>query len=498
MKVTSILFAATIYLLSYAESYAQNFNHKIVLIFDSIPTYQRNNTPFEKFETRDDRPQISIFDNFYKYDFNPASLKKDTIVFFSNEKNVAIEFRYKMTKDPIHYIITNGDTINFTFKHKIPYATSKLNSIDSILNYEHHRIVSKGGLKYNSPFDIYSNPYLGMSNVRELFLSENRVKSTWYLPSRDSLMIEYSLLNHLKTRNPGKLEIVDFILNKLRFQVNTIDFEQRRLSEAEIDEILRHEQITNAPKPYSYFFSFLEKVSDSVNVSPSRKIKFKNGSKVDYREVYDRTSKWNQINELNKKHLLFKYINQIGNNFPISDLQDYLLKFDSLYNDTLLTNRLKSEFLVFDNSKEIRNDSLLLLDYNGSKLTLRDFFKLNAGKVIFVDFWASWCAPCRRSMPASWKLRDKLSNKSIVFAYFSLDNNLKAWKTACLNEKLSHYPYNYLVANSTQSGFLKANKVSEIPRYMIFDKKGKLVYAYAPEVENSELPALLSGLADKQ
>jgi len=81
--------------------------------------------------------------------------------------------------------------------------------------------------------------------------------------------------------------------------------------------------------------------------------------------------------------------------------------------------------------------------------------------------------------------------------YLSIDGSITPWKKASIAEKLDNYPETYLIVNSKTSDFLKQNKLTEIPRYMIFDKKGRLTHANAPHVESGEVGLLLTRLADK-
>ena len=72
---------------------------------------------------------------------------------------------------------------------------------------------------------------------------------------------------------------------------------------------------------------------------------------------------------------------------------------------------------------------------DGTQKSLADIIKSHEGKVIYIDFWASWCIPCRSEMPHSVTLYEKLKDKEIVFIYLSIDNADKetAWKNAMEN-----------------------------------------------------------------
>ena len=114
-----------------------------------------------------------------------------------------------------------------------------------------------------------------------------------------------------------------------------------------------------------------------------------------------------------------------------------------------------------------------------------------------MDFWASWCAPFRASLPDSHELRQTLKGEPVTFVYLSIDESMGKWDKAAQQENLQGYTHSYLALNQATSAFIRQQKVSSIPRYMIFDKKGQLVYPNAPRVESNELSSLLKNLAAK-
>ncbi|UOR07084.1 TlpA family protein disulfide reductase [Hymenobacter aerilatus] len=147
--------------------------------------------------------------------------------------------------------------------------------------------------------------------------------------------------------------------------------------------------------------------------------------------------------------------------------------------------------LVMPNQQMATTDTLVAPD--GSRQTLAALLARHRGKVIYLDLWASWCAPCIMEMPATAALHRHYQGKPVVVIQLSIDKDKQAWQQAS-KEFLAGVREQYHFVSPTTAGFLKRFTVNSIPRYVLLDKYGIVRYADALRPDDPELKPLIADL----
>jgi thiol-disulfide isomerase/thioredoxin len=127
-----------------------------------------------------------------------------------------------------------------------------------------------------------------------------------------------------------------------------------------------------------------------------------------------------------------------------------------------------------------------LNDMYGKPVSIADF----KGKIVYVDFWGSWCIPCMAQMPHSARLQEMFKGRDVVFLFINFYDTRQKWLAAIKKEKLKgihvkaeaeHEDY-FNEAFGIKNGF---------PRYALINRKGLLVTTAAPHPGDEGAAAFL-------
>jgi thiol-disulfide isomerase/thioredoxin len=114
------------------------------------------------------------------------------------------------------------------------------------------------------------------------------------------------------------------------------------------------------------------------------------------------------------------------------------------------------------------------------------------GKVIYIDFWATWCGPCINEFKYLDQLKAQFADRNIVFLSISVDENKDRWKE--FMQKVNEVKYHGIVSRDQISNY----NLSAIPRVIIIDKDFKLVAIHGPLPSSKETSLLLEQLINKR
>lgn len=96
------------------------------------------------------------------------------------------------------------------------------------------------------------------------------------------------------------------------------------------------------------------------------------------------------------------------------------------------------------------------------------------GKVVIVDFWASWCGPCQESFPAMNALQKKYGDKGLVIIAVNVDENA-ADKDAFLKGNVA----SFTVVRDAKQKLVDKVEIGTMPSSFVLDKEGKVRFAHS-------------------
>ena len=161
--------------------------------------------------------------------------------------------------------------------------------------------------------------------------------------------------------------------------------------------------------------------------------------------------------------------------------------------DSTFANTLTERYHdAFAEDMMVENE-VLLMSPDGKKTNLNKLLNSLKGKVVYVDFWASWCRPCCAEMEPAAELRERMKGKDIEFIYLSKDEDHSKMCESLDKLKLTGCKV-YRILNPKAAKFMYEYNIQLIPRYMIIDKNGKIVNDNAPRPSAEETIYLLNEL----
>lgn len=467
-------------------SFAQNSSKNITLIF------KKSNYHFEEtsgFKRMNSLINYSEYNSYRETYLSPNNKEKNDTIRLNIESNkVFLIHNWKELNKSSRMILHANDVVEIDYEKGFPNFKIQNREVKPFdLNLEHQ-------LNLSFPID---NFVFFQTNKRS---RNSKEEKEYKAELANFIQSSKATLDELLNSDKISQEMYDSQLNYITFYSLNTD---SKTNFSDYKNKLKNEELIWL-KSYRYFLELYVKnefkikkyekeIKDFELKTANNKTKTKDVS-VQYE---DNENSFLQVEQSDlfsakaKEYLLYVYLNRIAKT-DSQKLSTYISIFKKYSNDQKLIENFENAFLVDIEALKQNTSEVVLYDENKKATTLSAIIEANKGKIIYIDFWASWCAPCRAAFPSSRKLHKEFKEKEIVFLYLSTDANFEAWKKANQFEKLTEN--SYLIINPKTSEYLKKLAIDFIPRYVLINSNGEISNPKAPSPDSEKIKQELNGL----
>ena len=182
-------------------------------------------------------------------------------------------------------------------------------------------------------------------------------------------------------------------------------------------------------------------------------------------------------NPLLRQMVLTEMLNQRIEQSEMRMFKRHEKQINSIITEPFLSKPLFTQYQQtlarLDNPK-LASD-VLIDKFHGTSLRseIDSIVKINKGKVIYMDCWATWCGPCIAEMPNSKILIDEYKTKNVAFVFICLDSEERNWKAVL--SKYSLAGQHYFLSKNQSNDFRDIFGITGVPHYILFDREGNIV-----------------------
>lgn len=350
------------------------------------------------------------------------------------------------------------------------------------LNFFRKLVQKTGNVYYFLPTMPYQRKVSSLSNIHELEKTINNLKIT-RLQFLNSFAKEFPVsadFSKIAFKSIESTAIVDSLL--LYYNNRVLLNKQKIYPKFATAKISTLTNIGFVPHPM-YYVACIDLVSIATGTSPYASISDNSSNFIKRFDFVEKnftgvTKDFLMANTLYSAHL---------NNVSIS--QNLLNKFN-----TQCQNKGYKEIInkrLNENKANYPKGGNMLLSADGKTVQeLNTVISKYKGKIALLDFWASWCSPCREELPYTKNLKNKFAGKNVVFITISTDANKGDWQKANKEEALGN-DNSFLLLNADQSTFIKHYHINSIPRYLLLGKDSKVISDDAPRPSDPRLKKLI-------
>jgi thiol-disulfide isomerase/thioredoxin len=276
---------------------------------------------------------------------------------------------------------------------------------------------------------------------------------------------KYISLGSKSSQYPARFFIEN---SNMTFKANIDSLWSVELSPSEINETFNYynETIFNPVRfeQVRYTIERNESLKNSKDSTGYREWMIKSRTLVDLGTVYTK----NFIKSNSDNFLSLFTLRDYYTHFGLKNTLEFISEMPNELQNTptakLLVEKITRTLSV---RKGVTAPAIVLKDINGGEWTLNN----QKGKLVFVNFWASWCGPCRVKHPALVNVFNKYNSDGIQFVSISIDDNNGNWLHAIEKDKLT---WTQLI-DTEKKDIKEAYGVYGVPANFLIDRNGEVV-----------------------
>lgn len=454
---------------------------------------------------------VIIYDYLEQEEYSFDDLKVKKTVTYTPQSDMVVLRRYMDFFEFQEFLIHKGDSIVMSFDKSKPvvikyssfkYAPNDFN-VENMLNKissEAYAYVGKSDdIQMTSFKYFFDDPKESANQLKRA--APDKVKALERLEVR----VSKDLLPSMNTLQKEAQQALDSLLLSQQISQPIYDFYKSKYANLllKLEIMAESKDSTTAANEINKIFDNKTYVDEYFNqcLESFRKVNylskiipFEQGMIRDPRGSFTLSKNSKLLNPKVKDRLLFLNLGIIDACFH-DELEEYLKLLVENASDASITEKAKSKFKK-DILPSTTPSNLHLLTLSQNQTTIEELIKNKKGKIVYLDFWASWCGPCIEEMKYSRSLIQEYEGKNLEVVFLSLDDTFQKWEKAAARQNISLG--NCLkILNSKGSSFIQEYKITTIPRYMIIDKDGKVINGNAPRPSDPKIKQLFDELLKK-
>ena len=238
------------------------------------------------------------------------------------------------------------------------------------------------------------------------------------------------------------------------------------------------DSINSIQEKYTKYIDAVSKIQESDDYQKAVSTLCAGGQQGIYNDIIDSLVTDPLVNSLHHTQILNEYIDHERCALP-EELEPYIALIKEPYFRYVI-NKKNDYYKQLMKEKEeavnrVIHPSSDVEGLTDGKAIIDKIVEPYRGKIVYLDIWGTWCAPCKRKLSESHKLKSKLKDYDIVYLYLANRSPEKSWKNVIAEYNLTEPNcVHYNLPSDQQHAVEQYVGLTGYPTYRLFDKQGRM------------------------